>query len=186
MKSVLVDSALRLKGASEIERKDYRGTRFLRAAFTIYDGASFLVPGGGAEIRHIEELIQALNYQIQNPIRYNDSPQIGTPINAILDWPMSTKAEFAAFIRDDVNQVFKHMLVYWGQFLTTRKSVDPVTTAEGGWLAPVAQTQEAGLKNFLDTCLSRPERPHSLRLHFMGPILHSRLQDRPLAARVPA
>ncbi|KAJ3952717.1 hypothetical protein N0V92_010834 [Colletotrichum tropicale] len=109
------------------------------------------IPGGGPEIRDLETLIQALNYQIQYPILYNDSPQIGTPINAILDWPMATKAGFAAFIRDDVNEVFKHMLEYWGHYLRTRESVQPVTTDAGGWLSREAQIQEAGLSNFLDT-----------------------------------
>jgi phosphatidylserine decarboxylase len=37
------------------------------------------------EIRDVHTLLQAINYQIQSPISYNDSPQIGTPINAILD-----------------------------------------------------------------------------------------------------
>lgn len=43
------------------------------------------------------------------------------------------------------------MLVYWGQFLTTDKSVEPVTTAAGGWLSSQAQSEETGLKDFLKT-----------------------------------
>ncbi|OIW26692.1 hypothetical protein CONLIGDRAFT_620598 [Coniochaeta ligniaria NRRL 30616] len=111
------------------------------------------IPGDGprSEIRDIDHLIQALNYQIQSPITFNDSAQIGTPINAILDWPMATKAGFAAFLRDDVNQVFKNMLNYWGNFHTTQASVSTVTTADGGWLSQTAQSEESGLANFLQT-----------------------------------
>ncbi|KAE9573879.1 L-tryptophan decarboxylase [Colletotrichum fructicola] len=118
------------------------------------------IPGGGPEIRDLETLILALNYQIQHPIGYNDSAQIGTPINAILDWPMATKAGFAAFIREDVNKVFKDMLDYWGKYLTTSDSRQTVTTDPGGWLSQTAQTEEAGLRNFLDTyVVPNPDDP---------------------------
>jgi phosphatidylserine decarboxylase len=108
-------------------------------------------PDGKWEITDVPDLVTAINYQIQNPIVYNDSLQIGTPLNAILDWPMATKAGFAAFIRNDVDQVFGKILRYWGSFLTTEDSALTVTTADGGWLSPVAQAEEAGLKNFLQT-----------------------------------
>lgn len=115
------------------------------------------IPGEelNSEIRNVPDLVVALNYQIQSPIAFNDSAQIGTPINAILDWPMATKAGFAAFLRDDVDAVFKDMLVYWGTFLQSIASVETVTTAESataqGWLSPTAQSQERGLADFLDT-----------------------------------
>ncbi|KAF4476777.1 L-tryptophan decarboxylase [Colletotrichum fructicola Nara gc5] len=69
------------------------------------------IPGGGPEIRDLETLILALNYQIQHPIGYNDSAQID-------------------------------MLDYWG------------------WLSQTAQTEEAGLRNFLDTyVVPNPDDP---------------------------
>ncbi|KAK1729175.1 phosphatidylserine decarboxylase [Colletotrichum acutatum] len=109
-------------------------------------------PGGApnAECRTLDDLIAALNYQIQNPISWNDSAQIGTPINGILDWPMATKAGFAAFIRDDVNNVFQEMLEYWGVFLRSTASNVTITTAKDGWLSTEAQAK-GGLKNFLKT-----------------------------------
>ena len=36
------------------------------------------------EIRDVGVLLETINLQIQRPITYNDSVQIGTPINAIL------------------------------------------------------------------------------------------------------
>ena len=110
-------------------------------------------PSGQPEISNVPDLLTAINWQIQQPISYNDSAQIGTPINAILDWPMGTKAGFAAFLRDDVNACFRGILVYWSCFLSTSASVATVTTADGGWLSPMAQADKLspGLKDFLTT-----------------------------------
>jgi phosphatidylserine decarboxylase len=89
-------------------------------------------PSGGWEITEVDTLIQTINQQVQEPIGYNDSPQIGTPINAILDWPMGTKSGFAVFLRDDVDQIFRDILNYWGRFLQSPKSASTVTTADTG------------------------------------------------------
>lgn len=102
------------------------------------------------EIRDVGELLIALNFQIQVPISYDDSPQIGTPINAILCWPMATNAGFAVFLRDDVNLIIQQMVQYWGKFLTTPASVETVNIVDG-WLSKTAQTQSHGLASFLDT-----------------------------------
>ena len=105
------------------------------------------------EIRDVETLVTTIDSQIQKPIEYNDSVQIGTPINAILDWPMATKAGFAAFLRHDVNVCFKAILQYWADYLQdeTRDSIDTVTISDGGWLSTAAQNDDAspGLKGFL-------------------------------------
>jgi phosphatidylserine decarboxylase len=103
------------------------------------------------EIRDVTTLLDTINFQIQTPIKYNDSVQIGTPINAILDWPMGTKAGFAAFLRDDVNACFKAILQQWGAFLKMPESLATVTTADGGWLSAAAQNdpESPGLANFL-------------------------------------
>jgi phosphatidylserine decarboxylase len=109
-------------------------------------------PSGRYEIRTVADLLLALNYQIQSPIRYDDSPQIGTPINALLCWPMATNAGFAAFLRDDVNLIFQQMLQLWGKFLKNDvKSVKYVTSVGDGWLSTTAQSQKHGLANFLQT-----------------------------------
>ena len=105
------------------------------------------------EIGDVPTLLDAINFQIQQPISYNDLIRIGTPINALLDWPMGTKAGFAAFLRDDVNKCFEAILAFWGSFLTSLPSIKTVTTAEGGWLSAAAQTDPSspGLKDFLNT-----------------------------------
>lgn len=69
---------------------------------------------------------------------------------------MATKAGFAAFLRDDVNQCLKSILAQWGTFLTTSASAASITTGndpsgQPGWLSPTAQSQSHGLQNFLQT-----------------------------------
>ncbi len=105
------------------------------------------------EMRDVPTLLNAINFQIQQPISYNDLVQIGTPFNALLDWPMGTKAGFAAFLRDDVNNCFGAILAFWGTFLTSLPSIQTVTTADGGWLSAAAQNSPSspGLKDFLNT-----------------------------------
>ena len=116
-------------------------------------------PSHQPEIRDVGTLLVTISHQIQSPIDYNDSVQIGTPINAILDWPMGTKAGFAAFLRDDVNACFEAILNYWGNYLKSPPSNagvpsnETITTNDGGWLSAAAQNDpnSPGLRNFLNT-----------------------------------
>ncbi|KAL8829149.1 MAG: hypothetical protein Q9191_002177 [Dirinaria sp. TL-2023a] len=110
-------------------------------------------PSFRPDIGDVPTPLNAINFQIQQPISYSSLIQIGTPINALLDWPMGTKAGFAAFLRDDVNSCFEAILVFWGTFLKSLASIQTVTTAEGGWLSAAAQTNPSspGLKDFLET-----------------------------------
>ena len=102
-------------------------------------------------IGDVPTLLDAINFQIQQSISYNDLIHSGAPFNALLDWPMGTKAGFAAFLRDDVNRCFEAILAYWGTFLMSDASIQTVTTA-GGWLSAAAQTNPSspGLKDFLN------------------------------------
>jgi phosphatidylserine decarboxylase len=114
------------------------------------------------KIRDVPTVLQVINYQIQSPISYNDSPQIGIPINAILDWPMGTKAGFAAFLQYNVNEVFRRILQYWGAFLQSPAFLETITTKNGEWLSTIAQSdpQSPGLKIFIKTYICDPIHPH--------------------------
>lgn len=120
------------------------------------------------EIRDVETLLITIDYQIEHYITYNDSPQIGTPINAILDWPMGTKAGFAAFLRDDVNACFEKILKYWADYLQdeNRDSIASVITSQGGWISDAAQNDpnSPGLKDFLNTY--KVPDPHDIHYGF--------------------
>lgn len=73
---------------------------------------------------------------------------VGFPINALLDWPMGTRAGYATFSSELFNRQMKKVLNCWGEFLTTGASRyvlaegdpsgDPPTIA---WLSEQAKQQ---------------------------------------------
>ncbi|KAK2028966.1 phosphatidylserine decarboxylase family protein [Colletotrichum zoysiae] len=95
-------------------------------------------PAGHPEIRDIETLFNVFQSILSEPPDWDSSAQIGTPINAVLDWPMGTKAGFAAFLKSNVNEHFKNMLTSWGNFLTTEASTSTLNNQPGGWFSQVA------------------------------------------------
>lgn len=95
-------------------------------------------PAGHAEIRDLKTLFDVFQSILSEAPGWDSSAQIGTPINAVLDWPMGTKAGFAAFLKPNVNEQFKNMLSSWGQFLTTQASTSTLNNKSGGWFSQVA------------------------------------------------
>ncbi|KAK9443296.1 phosphatidylserine decarboxylase family protein [Metarhizium brunneum] len=86
-------------------------------------------------------------------------PQIGTPINALLVWPMPTKAGFAVFIRSDVNHAIKGILDYWGAFLKSPNSRSVLTNAAGGWFSADALA-DPHMRDFDKTYICDPTKPY--------------------------
>jgi phosphatidylserine decarboxylase len=95
-------------------------------------------PAGHPEIRDLDTLFKVFDAILAEPPSWDTSAQIGTPVNAVLDWPMGTKAGFAAFLNDKVNAQFKKMLNHWSQFLLTPASCSTLNTGDGGWFSQVA------------------------------------------------
>lgn len=86
-------------------------------------------------------------------------PQIGTPINALLVWPMATKAGFAVFTRSDVNHAIKGILDYWGAFLKSPNSRSVLTNAAGGWFSADALA-DPHMRDFDKTYICDPTMPY--------------------------
>jgi len=95
-------------------------------------------PAGHPEIRDLDTLFLVFDAIMAEPPGWDTSAQVGTPINAVLDWPMGTKAGFAAFLKENVNQQFKKMLNHWGKFLLTPESCSTLTEDDGGWFSQTA------------------------------------------------
>jgi phosphatidylserine decarboxylase len=85
--------------------------------------------------------------------------QIGTPINALLLWPMATTAGFAVFLKSNVNEVLKNILNHWGDFLSSSDSCSTLNDQEGGWLSTNA-LQSPHLMNFAANYVCDPALPH--------------------------
>ena len=102
-------------------------------------------------------MLQLFNNIIHTAPAFEQNDLIGFPINAILDWPMSTPAGFAMLTRGDVNAYFKDMFDVWTEFLASPESCHVLTTAHNGWFGPRARE---AIPDFVETYLCDPDAPH--------------------------
>lgn len=84
------------------------------------------------EITDVKTLLDALDLILLSPPPFTSSvdPLIGAPINALLVWPMATTAGFAVFLKENVNEALKNIIMCWGQFLRSPESASVV----GSWI----------------------------------------------------
>lgn len=120
-----------------------------------------ITPLGEPSVKNFEEFLVLLNaimttapeaYQVrgneEGKPELKPSGYIGFPINALLDWPMSTASGYDVFSNHMVNQQFKKILDHWSKFLVTKESRyvlvegdatgDPIIIP---WLSPQAQRE---------------------------------------------
>ena len=67
-------------------------------------------------------MIIILDHIITKAPKFNKTGLVAVPIAAMLNWPMATNAGFAAFLNDKVNRLFKNILNYWAEFLSSPES----------------------------------------------------------------
>jgi phosphatidylserine decarboxylase len=108
------------------------------------------------------DLLAALNHLLTEPPEYNETGMVALPVNVILNWPMETKAGFAAFHDDKVNQLLKDYLDAWGKFLLTPKSCKYLTDLEpDGWFCSSALQQMGDQdKTFDEMFICNPKKKH--------------------------
>jgi phosphatidylserine decarboxylase len=109
------------------------------------------------QVKTVEQLLGLFNYVLTHAPEYNESVQVGCPINAILDWAMGTRAGFAAFLNDQVNNQLKKLLKEWGVFLKSADSAAVLNGSSSGWLGPDAL---AKMPHFAEDFVCDPARPH--------------------------
>ncbi len=110
-------------------------------------------PAGTPQVRDYQQLLLMLNRIIQRAPEFNTTGLVGTPINAILDYPMGTKAGYVLFNDPKVNARFRNILNYWGRYLQSEDSTYVLNTSDKGWLSNTAlneMAKEAKGDNFLD------------------------------------
>ncbi|WP_297953851.1 phosphatidylserine decarboxylase family protein [uncultured Lactobacillus sp.] len=110
-------------------------------------------PAGTPQVRDYHELLLVLNRIIQRAPEFNTTGLVGTPINAVLDYPMGTRAGYVLFNDPRVNVKMKGILDYWGRYLQSEASAYVLNTSDKGWLSPYAlneMAKEAKGDNFLD------------------------------------
>ncbi|KIJ25097.1 hypothetical protein M422DRAFT_62290 [Sphaerobolus stellatus SS14] len=112
------------------------------------------------QIRDYKTFLRVLNIIITQAPEFYTGPgsdNVGTPINAILIWPMATDAGISAFLNDKVNFQLRKVLQEYGAFLSSPGSCNCLTTADNGWLSPAAM---ALMPNFVESFRCNPKKPH--------------------------
>lgn len=110
-------------------------------------------PAGTPQVRDYHELLSVLNRLIQRAPKFNTTGLVDTPINAVLDYLMGTRAGYVLFNDPRVNAKMKNILDYWGRYLQSEESSYVLNTSDKGWLSPYAlneMAKEAGGDNFVD------------------------------------
>ena len=110
-------------------------------------------PAGTPQVRDYHELLLVLNRLIQRAPKFNTTGLVDTPINAVLDYPMGTRAGYVLFNDPRVNAKMKNILDYWGRYLQSEDSSYVLNNSDKGWLSPYAlneMAKEAGGDNFVD------------------------------------
>ncbi|MCC6372432.1 MAG: phosphatidylserine decarboxylase family protein [Bacteroidia bacterium] len=94
---------------------------------------------GDVVIKNYMQMLRIINHVLGTAPEFNNTGMIGFPINAILDYPMITKAGQAAFLSEKVNNMFKKVLAVWTKFLDSPKSLYVLNSSKTGWKSPAAQ-----------------------------------------------
>ena len=100
-------------------------------------------PMGTPQVRNYKQMLLMLNRIIQRAPEFNTTGLVGTPINAILDYPMATKAGYVFFMNPKINEKLRDILNYWGKFLQTPDSTYVLNTSKNGWLSNYALNEMA-------------------------------------------
>ncbi|RYN39567.1 hypothetical protein AA0112_g3547 [Alternaria arborescens] len=96
-------------------------------------------PVGHKQVRDYHHMLELFNHILTTAPEWSDHEysvgMVGTPFNAILDWPMGTPSGFAFFLDPEVNKMIKKVLNAWAEFLDSPASAYVLGTDKIGWLS---------------------------------------------------
>ncbi|MBP7736946.1 MAG: phosphatidylserine decarboxylase family protein [Spirochaetes bacterium] len=115
-------------------------------------------PTGRPQIRDYRQMLRVLNHIMATAPEFNKTDLVGFPINAIVNWPMATRAGTALFLNEKVNRCLKKILNQWALFLASKDSRyvlndDP----EKGWFGRDAKK---AMPTFVEDYLCDPSAPY--------------------------
>ncbi|KAG8704029.1 hypothetical protein FRC08_002488 [Ceratobasidium sp. 394] len=105
------------------------------------------------QIRDYHTMLKAFDHIIRHAPDFEDNVAVGTPINAILDWPMGTEAGLKLFLDPRLNAQFKKMFDVWAEYLSSPDSREVLTTEPNGWFGPAASK---AIPKFVETFVCDP------------------------------
>jgi phosphatidylserine decarboxylase len=99
--------------------------------------------------RHIQSVAQLLSLinEVLTMAPEFGGDQVATPLGAILDWTMGTRAGFAAYRDPRVNAMIKKILNAWAEFLNSGDSLYALNDSPTGWKSAQAR-QAIGIEQY--------------------------------------
>jgi phosphatidylserine decarboxylase len=96
-------------------------------------------PVGHKQVRDYPHMLELFNHILTHAPEWSDKEygigMVGTPFNAILDWPMGTPSGFAFFLDPEVNKMLKKVLNQWAKFLGSPESAYVLGNNSIGWFS---------------------------------------------------
>ncbi|KAF2625870.1 hypothetical protein BU25DRAFT_105035 [Macroventuria anomochaeta] len=96
-------------------------------------------PAGHKQVRDYQHMLELFNHLLTTAPSWSDKEysvgMVGTPFNAILDWPMGTPSGFAFFLDPAVNKMLKKTLNAWAEFLGSSDSAYVLGDDTNGWFS---------------------------------------------------
>jgi phosphatidylserine decarboxylase len=99
--------------------------------------------------RHLEsvpQLLRLINEVLVSAPEFGGH-QVATPLGAILDWTMGTRAGFAAYRDPRINAMIKKILGAWAEFLNSGDSLYALNDSPTGWKSAQAR-QAIGIEQY--------------------------------------
>ncbi|KAF2997356.1 hypothetical protein E8E13_003887 [Curvularia kusanoi] len=96
-------------------------------------------PEGHKQVRDYQHMLELFDHLLTTAPSWSDRNysvgMVGTPFNAILDWPMGTPSGYAFFLDPEVNKMLKKTLNAWGEFLSSPDSAYVLGEDSNGWFS---------------------------------------------------
>ncbi len=99
--------------------------------------------------RHLEsvpQLLRLINEVLTSAPEFGGD-QVATPLGAILDWTMGTRAGFAAYRDPRINAMLRKILNAWAEFLSGSESLYALNDSPTGWKSAQAR-QAIGIEQY--------------------------------------
>jgi len=96
------------------------------------------VGSGDIKLKNYHQMLVVINHMLTSAPEFSTTAQVGCPINAMLDFPMITRAGLAAFLSPKLNAMLRKVLKIWAGYLDSPASCSVLNSSENGWLCPAA------------------------------------------------
>ncbi|WAH98121.1 phosphatidylserine decarboxylase family protein [Arthrobacter sp. MMS18-M83] len=101
----------------------------------------------------VDQMLLLINEVLTTAPEFSEGGMVTTPLTAILDWTMGTKAGFAAHRDPRIVAMFRKILDAWCVFLTSEDSLYVLNDSPSGWMSQKAR-QVVGMDDYQHDALA--------------------------------